>query len=245
MMETSNGSAGSDTRPSQPEKKRPNRVPSPARPFLKDVHARAAKPPAIGPKSPKLAKQQATNRGSRRNITAAKEKPAAAARSSAKAGLAKKPSRLPGAEFKATGSPILAKAKKGNLVPACPGHGSPVRVPSGLVGQTDSSSDLSDCPSELAPVASSDAESGTGSSDKDHPGAEHPLRSEPPATATATATATTLVLHPAAKATACAVRTGPEKKPKGPEEELLREIEDLRSENDYLKVSERDSLCLI
>ncbi|XP_019739185.1 LOW QUALITY PROTEIN: microtubule cross-linking factor 1 [Hippocampus comes] len=229
MMETSNGSAGSDTRPSQPEKKRPNRVPSPARPFLKDVHARAAKPPAIGPKSPKLGKQQAPNRGSRRNITAAKEKPAAAARSSAKAGLAKKPSRLPGAEFKATSSPILAKAKKGNLVPACPGHGSPVRVPTGLVGQTDSSSDLSDCPSELAPVASSDAESGTGSSDKDHPGAERPLRTEPPATAA------TLVLNPAAKATMCVVRTGPEKKPKGPEEELLREIEDLRSENDYLK----------
>ncbi|XP_051943843.1 microtubule cross-linking factor 1 isoform X2 [Hippocampus zosterae] len=227
MMETPNGSAGNDTRPSQPEKKRPNRVPSPARPFLKD--ARAAKPPAIGPKSPKLGKQQAPNRGSRRNITAAKEKPPAVARTGAKAGLTKKPSRLPGAEFKATSSPILAKAKKGNLVLACLGHGSPVRVSTGLVGQTDSSSDLSDCPSELAPVASSDAESGTGSSDKDHPGAEPPLRTEPPATAA------TLVLNPAAKATVCVARTGPEKKPKGPEEELLREIEDLRSENDYLK----------
>ncbi|XP_077411988.1 microtubule cross-linking factor 1 isoform X2 [Vanacampus margaritifer] len=230
MMESSNGSAGSDTRPNQPEKKRPNRVPSPARPFLKDVHARAAKPPAIGPKSPNLGKQQAPNRGSRRNLTAVKDKPAAAARSSAKAGLTKKPGRLPGAEFKAAGSPILAKAKKGKLVPACQiGHGSPVRVPTGLVGQTDSSSDLSDCPSELAPVASSDAESGTGSSDKDHPGAERLLRTEPHATPA------TQVLNPAPKATVCPVRSGPEKKPKGTEEELLREIEDLKSENDYLK----------
>ncbi|XP_061549065.1 microtubule cross-linking factor 1 isoform X1 [Phycodurus eques] len=221
MMESSNGSAGSDTRASQSEKKRPNRAPSPARPFLKDVHARAAKPPAMGPKSPKLGKQQAPNRGSRRNL---------AARSNAKAGLAKKPGRLPGSELKAAGSPTLAKAKKGKLASACTGplgHGSPVRVPTGLVGQTDSSSDLSDCPSELAPVASSDAESGTGSSDRDRP-----LRAEPPATP---ATPATPAPHPAPKASVCPARSGPEKKAKGTEEELLREMEDLRSENDYLK----------
>ncbi|XP_061695739.1 microtubule cross-linking factor 1 isoform X2 [Syngnathoides biaculeatus] len=230
MMESPNGSAGGDTRASQAEKKRPNRAPSPARPFLKDVHARAPRPPAIGPKSPKLGKQQAPNRGSRRNLAAAvKDKPGAAARSNSKAGPAKKPGRLAGIELKAAGSPTLAKAKKGKLVPACIGplgHGSPVRVPTGLVSQTDSSSDLSDCPSELAPVASSDAESATGSSDRDRPGAERPPRADPPATP---------ALHPAPKASVCPARPAPEKKPKGTDEELLREIEDLRSENDYLK----------
>ncbi|XP_054623078.1 microtubule cross-linking factor 1 isoform X2 [Dunckerocampus dactyliophorus] len=247
MMESSNGS---DTRPNQhqPERKRPNRVPSPARPFLKDVHARSAKPPAIAPKSPKLGKQQqqAPNRGSRHNITPVKEKPVAA-RSRTKAGLAKKLPRIPqhaAAEPKAS-SPILAKAKKGKLVPIR--HDSPIRVPTGpLVSQTDSSSDLSDCPSELAPAASSDAESGTGSSDRDHLGADRPVRTEP---VSAAAPVHSIELNPVPKGSACPIQSGPGtlvERPKtttsaqgggkdGTEEDLLREIEDLRSENDYLK----------
>ncbi|XP_077580608.1 microtubule cross-linking factor 1 [Stigmatopora nigra] len=223
MESSGGGSAGSDTRANQPEKKRPNRVPSPARPSLKDVHGRAAKPALLGPKSPKLSsKQQPPNRGSRRNLAAAKENPPAAARSSAKAGLTKKPTRLPGAELKAAGSPLFAKAKKAKLVPVYPAHGSPLRVPTALVVQTDSSSDLSDCPSELAPVASSDGDgdgdgrSATGSSDREHP--------------------RTSGLHPLPEARMSSlVRSGAETKARGTEDELLRDIEDLRSENDYLK----------
>ncbi|XP_061879227.1 microtubule cross-linking factor 1-like isoform X5 [Entelurus aequoreus] len=239
-MESSNGS---DTRPSQhqPEKKRPNRVSSPARPFLKDVHACSAKPPTIGPKSSKLGKQlQAPSRGSRRNITPLKEKPAAA-RSSTKAG-GTKPNRLLQHGTPAAGSPVLAKAKKGKLIPIS--HGSPVRVPTGLlVTQTDSSSDLSDCPSELAPAASSDAESGTGSSDRDHLGADLPAMH-------AAAAVNTSEPNPVPKGSACPVQSGPRvtvEKAKATtsaqgggkcgtdDDDLLREIEDLRSENDYLK----------
>nr|XP_057917521.1 microtubule cross-linking factor 1 isoform X2 [Doryrhamphus excisus] len=240
MMESSNGS---DTRSNQHqlERKRPNRVPSPARPFLKDVHARSAKPPAIAPKSPKLGKQQqAPNRSSRHNITPVKEKPVAA-RSRTKAGVAKKLTRLPqhaSAEPK-TSSPIFSKAKKGKLVSIS--DGSPIRVPTGpLVSQTDSSSDLSDCASELAPAASSDAESGTGSSDRDHLGADRPAAAAP---------VHTIEPNPVPKGSASPFQSGPgtlAERPKtapstqgggkdGTEEDLLREIEDLRSENDYLK----------
>lgn len=276
-MESSNGSGG-DTKPQnhQPEKKRVNRAPSPARPFLKDVHSRATKPPAIAPKSPKLNKQQQQpaslplahpNRNSRRNTAASKEKVAAAAKSNAKSA-AKKPGKVahPGAaELKAppskpdsTSSPVLKikKGKPASLSPGAPGHGSPIRVPTGAllarVSQTDSSSDLSDCPSEplsdeqrLALAASSDAESGTGSSDRDHPAAEHPLRAEAPGAAAEApngAKAGRLQAQPAP-----GPHGGKHKQEKVPimaqyrlqgnhKDELLREVDDLRSENDYLKV---------
>lgn len=281
-MESSNGS-GSDTKPQnhQLEKKRLNRAPSPARPFLKDAHSRSTKPPAIAPKSPKLNKQQPgalplahPNRNSRRNTAASKEKVAAAAKSNAKSSAVKKPNKVahPGAaEPKApsikpdnTSSPIL-KSKKGkpaSLSPGAPSHGSPIRVPTGAplarVSQTDSSSDLSDCTSEalsdeqrLALAASSDAESGTGSSDRDHPAADNPLRTE----ATGAA-AEALSRPPDARMgmpqaqPAPGPRGGKHKQEKAPiiaqhrlqgnkeviKEELLREVEDLRSENDYLKV---------
>lgn len=287
-MESSNGS-GSDTKPQnhQLEKKRLNRAPSPARPFLKDVHSRSAKPPAIVPKSPKLNKQQqqsATlpslahpNRNSRRNATGSKEK-LAAAKSHAKSSVAKKPLKVPqhaAAEPKAasikpdsTSSPVLAKSKKGKLASGSPGppsHGSPIRVPTGAplgrVSQTDSSSDLSDCPSEplsdeqrLAPAASSDAESGTGSSDRDQLGADNPLRAE--ATGAAADAPPRTTEAPSAKGSMSQAQPAPgahgEKhkleKPASSaqfrlpgtkdvtEEDLLREVEDLRSENDYLKV---------
>lgn len=281
-MESSNGS-GSDTKPQnhQLEKKRLNRAPSPARPFLKDVHSRSTKPPAIVPKSPKLNKQQPAslplahpNRNSRRNTATSKEKVAPASRSNAKSSAAKKPGKVahPGAaEPKAppvkpdsTSSPVL-KNKKGKpapLSPGAPSHGSPIRVPTGAplarVSQTDSSSDLSDCPSEalsdeqrLALAASSDAESGTGSSDRDHPAAETPLRAE------ATGAAAEAPLRPHdAKVGALQAQPAPgphggkHKQEKIPiiaqyrlqgnkeahKDELLREVDDLRSENDYLKV---------
>ncbi|XP_047444711.1 microtubule cross-linking factor 1 isoform X2 [Mugil cephalus] len=281
-MESSNGS-GSDTKPQnhQLEKKRLNRAPSPARPFLKDVHSRSTKPPAIVPKSPKFSKQQQQsasvplahpNRSSRRNAAGAKEKPATA-RSNTKSTVAKKPTKVPqqaAAEPKAasikpdsTSSPVLAKSKKGKLASGPLSHGSPIRVPTGAplgrVSQTDSSSDLSDCPSEplsdeqrLAPAASSDAESGTGSSDRDQLVADNPPRAE----ATGATAATRTTEAPAAKGSMSQAQPAPgahgEKKHKqekastsaqsklpgtkeGPEEDLLREIEDLRSENDYLK----------
>lgn len=282
-MESSNGS-GSDTKPQnhQLEKKRLNRAPSPARPFLKDVHSRSAKPPAIVPKSPKLSKQQqqsATvplahlNRSSRRSPAGAKEKPATA-KSNAKSAVAKKPAKVPqhgAAEPKAasirsdsTGSPILAKGKKGKLVSGSPGplsHGSPIRVPTGAllgrVSQTDSSSDLSDCPSEplsdeqrLAPAASSDAESGTGSSDRDQLGADNPLRGEAAGATAATPLRTTEASAATGSMSQAQLAPGSHKQEKpstsaqfklpstkhATEEDLLREIEDLRSENDYLKV---------
>ncbi|KAK2822691.1 hypothetical protein Q5P01_022756 [Channa striata] len=272
-MESSNGS---DTKPQnhQLEKKRLNRAPSPARPFLKDVHSRASKAPAIGPKSPKLSKQHQSatvslahpNRSSRRNATGPKEKPAAA-KSNAKSAVAKKPAKVPQHAAASAGSPVLAKGKKGKLASGSPGplsHGSPIRVPTGAplgrVSQTDSSSDLSDCPSEplsdeqrLAPAASSDAESGTGSSDRDQLGADNPLRAEatgasaaaPLRTAEASAAKGSMSQAPAAPGAhgdkPKLEKPSPSAQVKLPgtkdatEEELLREIEDLRSENDYLK----------
>ncbi|XP_068457571.1 microtubule cross-linking factor 1 isoform X2 [Clinocottus analis] len=295
-MESSNGS-GSDTKPQnhQLEKKRLNRAPSPARPFLKDVHSRSTKPPAIVPKSPKLNKQPQSasvplahpNRSSRRHTTGAKEKPAAA-KSNPKSSVVKKPTKVPqhaAVEPKAAGvkpdssssssSPVLAKGRKGKLAPGSPGplgHGSPIRVPTGAllgrVSQTDSSSDLSDCPSEplsdeqkLAPAASSDAESGTGSSDRDQVGGDNPLRAEATGAAAAAAPAAAAAAPlrtseaSAAKGSMSQAQSAPgahggKHKLANPlsgaqfrlpdakdvsEEDLLREVDDLRSENDYLK----------
>ncbi|XP_024908428.1 microtubule cross-linking factor 1 isoform X7 [Cynoglossus semilaevis] len=284
-MESSNGSGG-EHKPQnhQVEKKRLNRAPSPARPSLKDVHPRSTKPPAIVPKSPKLKQQQQQSasvpsshpKSIFRRTPRAKEKPAAV-KSSPKSPVVKKPTKGPhhaAAEAKptspkpdSTSSPTLAKGKKEK--PASPGPHSQVsliRVPTGValarVSQTDSSSDLSDCPSEplsdenrLAPAASSDAESGTGSSDRDQQGAENPLR--PEATGAAAAAAAALRTteasatakesmsqaqpapgahgdkHKQKQATSAQFKLPATRDPA--EEELLREIEDLRSENDYLK----------
>ena len=173
--------------------------------------------------------------------------------------------KAPGIKPDSTGSPTLVKGKRGKLGSGSPGphvHGSPIRVPTGAllgrVSQTDSSSDLSDCPSEplsdeqrLAAAASSDAESGTGSSDRDQQGADNPPRAEATGAAAAAAAA-----HPPRTAEAPAAKgsmsqpqpaekhkkpaTSAQLTPPGtgdaPEEELQREMEDLRSENDYLKV---------
>ncbi|XP_054602779.1 microtubule cross-linking factor 1 isoform X2 [Nothobranchius furzeri] len=272
-MESSNGS---DSKPQsqQLEKKRLNRAPSPARPFLKDVHSRSTKPPGLLPKSPKLSKQQCAtvslahpNRSSRRNISGAKEKPATV-KSGPKSAVAKKPTKVPqhaAAEPKSvssrpdTSSPVITKGKKAKAASGSPGphNPSPIRVPTGAplgqVSQTDSSSDLSDCPSEplsdeqkLAPAASSDAESGTGSSDRDQlVDTSGATAAAPRRTGDASAAKGSMSQaqpapghqggkHKAEKSSTSA-QLHPSDSKAATEDDLLREIEDLRSENDYLK----------
>ncbi|KAG5285809.1 hypothetical protein AALO_G00007680 [Alosa alosa] len=290
MMESPNGS-GNDTRPHshhQLEKKRLNRAPSPARPFLKDTHSRSPKATAIVPKSPKLNKQQAPtgqlatqSRLSRRTLTGAKDK-CAPAKSHPKSSVTKKAVKVTqhvaAAESKTASkvvdsSPHLAKSKKGRVAPLSHGplgHGSPIRVPTGAtigrVGQTDSSSDLSDCPSEplsdeqrLAQAPSSDAESGTGSgsSERDHVVAgDNPQQTASASEASGAPVARLRTVEApgargmsqaSASAGAHAEKSKQDKSAAASaqfkldrsneliEEDLLREIEELRSENDYLK----------
>ncbi|KAM9719716.1 microtubule cross-linking factor 1 isoform 2-T2 [Menidia menidia] len=268
-MESPDGS-GSDTKPQsqQLDKKRPNRAPSPARPFLKDAHSRSGKPPAAAvPKSPKLGKQQPAaaplssahpNRSSRRGATGTKDKPATA-RTSAKSSLPKKPSKAPqhaAAEPKTPGvkadpptittittttsSPVLSKGRKGKASPGPLSHGSPIRVPTaaaaaplGRVSQTDSSSDLSDCLSEPPAAASSDAESGTGSSDRDR----DRDRDQPARGGASQAARPAQGSHGEKRKTEKppSAQLQPQGTRGATEEDLLRDIEDLRSENDYLK----------
>ncbi|XP_058412675.1 microtubule cross-linking factor 1 isoform X3 [Diceros bicornis minor] len=256
-METLNGPAGGgapDAKPQPPgqhhrhhhlhplaERRRLHRAPSPARPFLKDLHGRPAAPgpapaaPSSGrapapaaPRSPSLAGKAppspgplaAPGRLSRLSGGApgAKDKPppGAGARAAGGAKAAPGPRRAaraapaeplpragkpPPPPLGAEPPPATAKGRKarrgsgapparaaGLPTPAAPvpavilavtsAAGSP--APGSRISHTDSSSDLSDCPSEplsdeqrLLPAASSDAESGTGSSDRE------PLRGAP------------------------------------------------------------------
>lgn len=274
MMESADGSSSVAKQQSQPlEKKRLNRAPSPARPFLKDGHSRAPKATALTPKSPKLNKQQqpaasftAHGRVVRRTLTGAKDKPAPV-KNAAKSSATKKASKV--TQVKPVGKaadtvPRLAKSGKGKLIPLSRaplthGSDSPVRVPTGRLAQTDSSSDLSDCPSEplsdeqrLAQAASSDAESGagSGSSERGHAAADEPADSGATAGASGGArlhgqrpdiTTAQTQASPAREKHRQEKHTGSaQPKPDGgkdpAEEDLLREIEELRSENDYLKV---------
>ncbi|XP_044238781.3 microtubule cross-linking factor 1 isoform X2 [Ursus arctos] len=220
------------------ERRRLHRAPSPARPFLKDLHGR---PPASGPatpssgrapapaapRSPSLAGKAppspgtlaAPGRLSRRSGGApgAKDKPPAGAGARAAGGAkaapglrraartapaellprAGRPPPPPGTEplsaaakgrkakrgsgappARATGPPVPAAPIPAVILAVTSSAGSP--APGSRISHTDSSSDLSDCPSEplsdeqrLLPAASSDAESGTGSSDRE------PLRGAP------------------------------------------------------------------
>lgn len=357
-METLNGPAGSgapDAKPQPPgqhhrhhhphplaERRRLHRAPSPARPFLKDLHGRPAAPgpapaaPSPGrapapaaPRSPSLAGKAppspvplaAPGRLSRRSGGApgAKDKPppGAGARAAGGAKAAPGPRRAaraapaeplpragkplpPGAEPPPTaakgrkakrGSGTLPARAAGLPTPAAPvpsvilavtsAAGSP--APGSRISHTDSSSDLSDCPSEplsdeqrLLPAASSDAESGTGSSDREPlrgaPTASPAARGAPPGSPEPSAllavpTASGVCLGgrsspggvPAASSAPGLAEDAGERvlleqtlpgNPKEPgsgdqpqlvpaveEEELLREMEELRSENDYLKVS--------
>ncbi|KAM9166651.1 microtubule cross-linking factor 1 isoform 3-T3 [Pangshura tecta] len=310
-METLNGTSSSDTLKQQQqghphphaEKKRLNRAPSPARPFLKDLHGRAssAKPPPGPPKSPSLSgkPQQpgappqsagllATQSRLSRRSGSQGAKAAAAAGTGGRAGSAKaalwskkaaraqeqgggkaggQPGHPPGKGRKGKrGGP---PQQGGSPAPAAgPGLGSghaagaaPARL-----SHTDSSSDLSDCPSEPlsdeqrpAQAASSDAESGTGSSDREQPpapgragtpvpGASPALGAQPcpesPAGRGAAQPAPPCSPQPAGEEPSWGraaenMRLGSKApapcQPPAAEEELLREIEELRSENDYLK----------
>ncbi|XP_069885673.1 microtubule cross-linking factor 1 isoform X4 [Dipodomys merriami] len=257
-METLNGPAGGGTLDAKPpgqhhrhhhlhplaERRRLHRAPSPARPFLKDLHTRPPAPasalaaPSPGrapaptaPRSPNLAGKAppspgslaAPGRLSRRSggVPGAKDKPPLGAGATRAAGAAKaapgirraaravpaeplpRAGKPPGAEQ----PPNAAKGRKakrgsgvpparavGLLPPAAPIPAVTLSVtsaagplaPSPRTSHTDSSSDLSDCPSEplsdeqrLLPAASSDAESGTGSSDREPP--RGAARGAPPA----------------------------------------------------------------
>lgn len=298
------------------EKKRLHRAPSPARPFLKDLHARAssAKPPPVPPKSPSLSGKPQPQQGgprpqspgllapqcrlSRRSCAQgakAASAPLGAGApgkvSTAKSVLSsKKAARAQDqAGGKATARQVAGEAshpsgknKKGRrCVPlAQPGALSPASA--ARISHTDSSSDLSDCPSEalsdeqrLAQAANSDAESGTGSSDREREpppsppltlpsgpggGPQHSLPSpEPPSKGTAKAPAPSGVQDeeviwgrgPEKASAKSAQPAGSqrlggkipmvvpsyERQLEADQEELLREIEELRSENDYLKVN--------
>ncbi|GAB1301283.1 Microtubule cross-linking factor 1 [Apodemus speciosus] len=242
-METLNGPAGGgapDTKP-QPagqhhrhhhlhplaERRRLHRAPSPARPFLKDLHTRPATatpsagraPTPAAPRSPSLAGKAppspgppaAPGRLSRRSgvVPGAKDKPppgagarsaggaktAPGTRRATRAGPAEPLPRV-GRPAGTEPPPAVAKGRKAKRGPGTPPARAVVppapaaRVPAvtlsvtsvagSRINHTDSSSDLSDCASEplsdeqrLLPAASSDAESGTGSSDRE------PLRGAP------------------------------------------------------------------
>ncbi|KAM9427051.1 microtubule cross-linking factor 1-like [Salvelinus alpinus] len=318
-MESSNVSGTSESTKAsnqQLEKKRLNRAPSPARPFLKDVHSfrSSPKPTVTVPKSPKLTKHQhssvvpvASNQSriTRRTPTGAKNNKSAAVKShSTKSSTGTKKTvkviQYAAPEHKTTtaskptsdSSPHLAlKTKKSKIATLTASHHRPlshrppIRVPTGAipvgrVSQTDSNSDLSDCPSEplsdeqrLTAATSSDGESGgSGASDRDHVGADYPLQAGASATdaagdtacsggvslRTAEGSAEGAVVAAAGKSGmsqapgAGAHRHGGDgrKQEKSStsaqfiqlecsteivEEDLIREIEDLRSENDYLK----------
>uniref|UniRef100_A0A8B9CQ88 Microtubule crosslinking factor 1 n=1 Tax=Anser brachyrhynchus TaxID=132585 RepID=A0A8B9CQ88_9AVES len=261
------------------DKKRPHRAPSPARPFLKDLHARSAapsaasKPPPAPPKSPGLpgrpspppaSPQPGAHHPPAAGLLAAQgrlpRRPAAPGAKAAAAAAAAVPSARPGAKAApcakraargaepgpggrpggrqpgGEGAAAGGKGRKGKRG-AAPGGGHAAAAVLARVGHTDSSSDLSDCPSEPlsdeqrpAPAASSDAESGTGSSDREPAAAALPgpargappppgPRGEPPPGPQPGAGRAPSRGEPA--------RAAPE--------ELQREVEELRSENEYLK----------
>ncbi|KAM9575719.1 microtubule cross-linking factor 1 isoform 7-T7 [Guaruba guarouba] len=256
------------------EKKRLHRAPSPARPFLKDLHARsavAAKPPPAPPKSPGLPGRAppsphpgahppaagllaAPGRLSRRPAATVCKATAAAVAAAGRAGAkaapcAKRTARGPepgpggrggGRQPSGEAAPQPGKGRKGKRGAAAgSGHAAAALA---RVGHTDSSSDLSDCPSEplsdeqrLAPAASSDAESGTGSSDREQPAAQP--AAEPTRTGVGRGALPTTRpsgdLLPAPPGRGRVPSSG--ELPTAAPGELQREVEELRSENEYLK----------
>ncbi|XP_068003700.1 microtubule cross-linking factor 1 isoform X8 [Melanerpes formicivorus] len=260
------------------EKKRLHRAPSPARPFLKDLHTRsavatAAKPPPAPPKSPGLSSRPppsphpgahpptagllaAPGRLSRRPTAPGGKAVAAAGTAAGRAGAKASPcakraargpelgpggrggGRQPGSE----GAPQPGKGKKGKRVSAAAGSGHAAAALA-RVGHTDSSSDLSDCPSEplsdeqrLAPAASSDAESATGSSDREREAPAAQPASEPTGTGRGApplpgTRGDPLPVGPGGGGTSSRGAPASAAAP----EELQREVEELRSENEYLK----------
>ncbi|XP_069635119.1 microtubule cross-linking factor 1 isoform X9 [Haliaeetus albicilla] len=269
------------------EKKRLHRAPSPARPFLKDLHARAAatKPPPAPPKSPGLPARAppsphpgahppaagllaAPGRLSRRpaapggKAAAAAAAAAAAGRAGAKAApCAKRAARGPepgpggrggGRQPGGEAAPPPGKGRKGKRGAAAGSGHAAAAAALARVGHTDSSSDLSDCPSEplsdeqrLAPAASSDAESGTGSSDRERdPPAAQPAAAAAEPTRTGSGPGRGALPPPGPRGDPLPAPPGGGRAPSRGEpaaaaaaapEELQREVEELRSENEYLK----------
>ncbi|KAK6491925.1 microtubule cross-linking factor 1-like [Huso huso] len=207
MMETLNGTNNEIKLQNRQlvEKKRLNRAPSPARPFMKDLLSRSsAKPPPVPPKSPNLSsKQQQQSAGilvtqsrlSRRSIPSVKEKPSPV-KSTTKSVATKKATKVTQhgrtehkvANTRQSDHSIKGtKGKRCTLVEStqgshgqCTGASAQPGAGLGRSSHTDSSSDLSDCPSEplsdeqrQAQAASSDAESGTSSSDRDQAAGEN------------------------------------------------------------------------
>ncbi|XP_069813863.1 microtubule cross-linking factor 1 isoform X2 [Dendropsophus ebraccatus] len=228
---------------SHADKKRLHRAPSPARPFLKDPHPRAppAKPAVLPPKSPSPGIRHQSpgllvtqNRLSRRSVPA-KDKPSPAKAASAKASLSSKRASRPepGGRKDARGapsSPLPAAAAGRRRGPRLetPSPGSALT----RVSHTDSSSDLSDCPSE--PL-----------SDEQRPLPAHSSDNESGCSLVTTLPEIVLTAEPRGDGRRYEEPRGaggtPSKSPATPtpgqqeEEELYRELEELRSENDYLK----------
>ncbi|XP_022534698.2 microtubule cross-linking factor 1 isoform X2 [Astyanax mexicanus] len=259
------GSGGDAQQPPPPQpaphhKRRPNRAPSPARPAPKEAHyPRAPKPPPASatvtsglPKSPRTLATQQPQRATAPPRAAGKSS-ARATSAAAAAAAAKKAAKVPPAErrVQAPAPAPATKSKSGRRTPpALPrappfNLASPVRVPTASTGvaPADSSSDLSDCASEplsdeqrLAQAASSDAESGSCSGGS-AAGTAEGARARVPAPAS-TNTPSSAAAAAAARAPSPARgQSGHSKADKqgASEDELLREIEELRSENDYLK----------
>ncbi|XP_068093294.1 microtubule cross-linking factor 1-like isoform X2 [Hyperolius riggenbachi] len=231
---------------SHAEKKRVNRAPSPARPFLRDPHPRPAKPSVLPPKSPGSSGQHspgllaAQSRSSRRNVPA-KDKPSPAKAPAS----SKRASRPPQGEagrkggsrrdvLRAPSSPLTAAAAAGRRRSAqglleSPGGSSLTRV-----SHTDSSSDLSDCPSE--PLSDEHRPLPVHSSDNESASSEQVLASVPEIVVIVGAEKTRgIASNDEPRGTQSPPVKSPAPPNQGQEEDLLRELEELRSENDYLK----------
>ncbi|XP_044149170.1 microtubule cross-linking factor 1 isoform X2 [Bufo gargarizans] len=227
------------------DKKRLNRAPSPARPFLKDSHPRAppAKPSVLPPKSPSpgIRRQSSgllvtQNRLSRRSVPA-KDKPNPAKAASAKASLSSKRASRPSHGAAEPGSrrePLCAPSSPLTAAGAGRRRAQKLEPPSpgARVSHTDSSSDLSDCPSE--PLSDEQRPLPAHSSDNESGCSERLVASLPERVLTAEPK------HDGPRnEEPKGARSTPSKNPAPPDpgqdEELLRELEELRSENDYLK----------
>ncbi|XP_056377562.1 microtubule cross-linking factor 1 isoform X3 [Hyla sarda] len=236
---------------SHAEKKRLNRAPSPARPFLKDSHPRAppAKPAVLPPKSPSPGIRHQSpghlvtqNRLSRRSVPA-KDKAIPAKPASAKASLtskrASRPSHGPAEPggrkdtLRAPSSPLPAagagRRRVPRLEPSSPGAGRALA----RVSHTDSSSDLSDCPSE--PLSDEQRPLPAHSSDNESGCSERVVTTLPEIILTAEPRSDGGPRHAEPKGAGSTQSKSPAPPNPGHDEELYRELDELRSENDYLK----------
>ncbi|XP_075069407.1 microtubule cross-linking factor 1 isoform X3 [Mixophyes fleayi] len=241
------------------EKKRLNRAPSPARPFLKDSHPRTppAKPSVLPPKSPSSRiRHQSTgllvaqSRLSRRSVPV-KDKPSPAKTSSAKASLSNKRASRPSHEpvdpncrggsrrepqpLPSPSSPLTAGGTSRRRLQRLEAQAPGVCSTLVRVSHTDSSSDLSDCPSE--PLSDEHRPLPAHSSDNESGSSEQVVASVPGRVALI---AGSEKLQATSRNDDPREAGGTPSKSHAPpnqvqEEDLLREMEELRSENDYLK----------